>query len=166
MTALLSLGTNLGDRLAYLRAAVAELRTTVPHTAFAVAPVYETAPVDVPDEYKALNYLNTAVAIETNLPPEELSRIIHLTEDKLGRVRTGYHSPRTVDIDLIACGEAVRNSPELTLPHPRATQRRFVLQPLSDLCPDFILPGHSKNIAELLALLPENQEIRRISDTL
>lgn len=161
MTVLLSLGTNLGDRPAYLNAAVAELRTAVLHSAFTVAPVYETAPVDVPDEYKALSYLNTAVVIETDLSPENLSDIVHAIEDRLGRVRTGYHSPRTVDIDLIACGDEIRNTPELTLPHPRASERRFVLQPLADICPDFILPGQSRTIAELLALLPPGQECLR-----
>ncbi len=154
MTALLSLGSNLGDRLANLRAALAALEAEIPHTAFETAPVYETEPVDVPEEWAGQTYYNTAAALETDLTPDELSVAVHAIEDKLGRKRIGYHAPRTIDIDIVAFGDARSSRPDLKLPHPEAASRRFVLQPLADIVPDFILPGQTRTIAELLSTLP------------
>ena len=162
MTALLSLGSNLGDRLGNLRAALAALETDLPHTTFVVAPVYETEPVDVPEEWAGQNYYNTAVALETDLAPDELSVAVHAIEDKLGRKRIGYHAPRTIDIDIVAFGDVRSSRPDLRLPHPEAAARRFVLRPLADICPDFILPGQSRTIAELLASLPPGQDVRPV----
>ena len=159
MTALLSLGSNLGDRLANLRAAFAALETDIPHTSFVTAPVYETEPVDVPEEWAGQNYYNTAVALETDLTPDELSVAVHAIEDKLGRKRIGYHAPRTIDIDIVAFGDARSSRPDLKLPHPEAASRRFVLQPLADIVPDFMLPGQTRTIAELLAVLPRNEKV-------
>ena len=159
MTALLSLGSNLGDRLANLRAAFAALEAEIPHTSFVTAPVYETEPVDVPEKWAGQSYYNTAVALETDLTPDELSVAVHAIEDKLGRKRIGYHAPRTIDIDIVAFGDARSSRPDLKLPHPEAASRRFVLQPLADIVPDFILPGQTRTIAELLATLPENEKV-------
>ena len=154
MTALLSLGSNLGDRLANLRAAFAALEADIPHTSFVTAPVYETEPVDVPEEWAGQTYYNTAVVLETDLTPDELSVAVHAIEDKLGRKRTGYHAPRTIDIDIVAFGDARSSRPDLKLPHPEAASRRFVLQPLADIVPDFTLPGQTHTIAALLNALP------------
>ncbi len=162
MTALLSLGSNLGDRLANLRAALAALEAEIPHTSFVTAPVYETEPVDVPEQWAEQNYLNTAVALETDLTPDALSTVVHAIEDKLGRRRIGYHAPRTIDIDIVAFGDAESSRPDLRLPHPEAASRRFVLQPLADICPDFVLPGQTRSIAALLANLPAEPKVRRI----
>lgn len=164
MTALLSLGSNLGDRLANLRAAFDALEAEVPHTAFVTAPVYETEPVDVPEEWAGLSYYNTAVAVETDLTPDELSVAVHAIEDRLGRQRIGYHAPRTIDIDIVAFGDARSSRTDLRLPHPEAASRRFVLQPLADICPDFVLPGQSQTIRKLLAALPPEGRIWRLSD--
>ncbi len=161
MTALLSLGSNLGDRLANLRAAFAVLEAEIPHTTFVTAPVYETEPVDVPEKWKGQSYLNTAARIDTDLSPDELSVTVHAIEDKLGRKRIGYHAPRTIDIDIVAFGDARSSRPDLKLPHPEAASRRFVLQPLADIVPDFILPGQTRTIAELLAALPPEGRISR-----
>ncbi len=162
MTALLSLGSNLGDRLANLRAALATLEAGIPHTSFAVAPIYETEPVDVPEQWAEQSYCNTAVALETDLAPDVLSATVHAIEEKLGRRRMGYHAPRTIDIDIVAFGDARSSRPDLRLPHPEAASRRFVLQPLADICPDFVLPGQTRTIAALLADLPAVPEVRRI----
>ena len=162
MTALLSLGSNLGDRLGNLRAALAALEAELPHSAFDAAPVYETEPVDVPEEWASQSYLNTAARIETDLSPDELSKSVHAIEDRLGRKRTGFHAPRTIDIDIVAFGDARSSRPDLKLPHPEAASRRFVLQPLADICPDFILPGQALTIAELLASLPPGQDVRPV----
>lgn len=163
MTALLSLGSNLGDRLANLQAAVRELYAAFAHGAFDVAPIYETEPVDVPDEYKSQTYYNTAVAVETELSPDELSVIVHAIEAKLGRRREGYHAPRTIDIDIVAFGDARSARSDLRLPHPEAASRRFVLQPLADIRPDFVLPGQGKCISELLAALPAVPAVAKVS---
>lgn len=163
MTALLSVGSNLGDRLANLRAAFAALEAEIPHTAFREAPVYETEPVDVPEEWAGQNYYNTAACIETDMSPDELSVTVHAIEDKLGRKRIGYHAPRTIDIDIVAFGDARSSRPDLKLPHPEAASRRFVLQPLADIVPEFILPGQTRTIAELLAALPPEGRIWRLA---
>ena len=163
MTALLSLGSNLGDRLANLRAAFAVLEAEIPHTTFVTAPVYETEPVDVPEKWKGQSYLNTAARIDTDLSPDELSVTVHAIEDKLGRKRIGYHAPRTIDIDIVAFGDARSSRPDLKLPHPEAASRRFVLQPLADIVPEFILPGQTRTIAELLAALPPEGRIWRLA---
>ena len=165
MTALLSLGSTLGDRLANLRAALAALEAGIPHVSFAAAPVYETEPVDVPPQWSGQSYLNTAAALETDLSPDALSAIVHGIEDKLGRRRIGYHAPRTIDIDSVAFGDARSTRPDLRLPHPEAASRRFVLQPLADIVPDFILPGQTRTIAELLATLPPEPRVRRLEAT-
>ncbi len=162
MTALLSLGSNLGDRLANIRAAIAELEAAIPHSSFDAAPAYETEPVDVPEEWAAQSYINTAVAVDTDMTPDALSETVHAIEDRLGRKRTGYHAPRTIDIDIVAFGDARSSRPDLRLPHPEAASRRFVLQPLADIRPDFILPGQTRTIAELLAALPERPAARRM----
>ena len=162
MTALLSLGSNLGDRLAHLRAALAALEADIPHTAFSVAPVYETEPVDVPAQWAGQSYYNTAAALETDLDPDVLSTAVHAIEDRLGRRRIGYHAPRTIDIDIVAFGDARSSRPDLRLPHPEAASRRFVLQPLADIRPNFVLPGQTRTIAELLAALPPELTVRRL----
>ena len=90
------------------------------------------------------------------MPPEEILRCCREIEEALGRVRSGiYGEARTCDIDLIYSGDLQVNSPRLTLPHPRATQRRFVLQPLCDIDPELVLPGQPSTVQELLARLPE-----------
>lgn len=162
MIALLSLGSNLGDRLANIKAALEELSVSIPHSAFKSAPIYETDPVDVPDEFKEQTYYNTAALLETEISPDELSVTVHAVEDRLGRKRTGYHAPRTIDIDIVAFGDARSSRADLRLPHPEAASRRFVLQPLTDICPDFVLPGQTKSIAELLKTLPELPAVTKI----
>ena len=162
MMALLSLGSNLGDRLANLRAALAALEAEIPHSAFMAAPVYETEPVDVPEEWAGRNYYNTAACIETDMSPDALSVAVHAIEDSLGRKRQGRHAPRTIDIDIVAFGDALSSRPDLKLPHPEAASRRFVLQPLADIVPGFMLPGQSRTISELLAALPPEGRVWRL----
>ena len=95
--------------------------------------VIETEPVGVPDEFAAMTFLNQVAIFETNLSPFDFSRRMHAIEDALGRVRTVRNGPRTIDIDLIDFGGLVIDTPELTLPHPRAAERDFVLRPLAEL---------------------------------
>ena len=118
--------------------------------------------MDVPPQWSGQSYLNTAAALETDLSPDALSATVHAIEDRLGRRRFGYHAPRTIDIDIVAFGDARSTRPDLRLPHPEAASRRFVLQPLADICPDFILPGQTHTIAALLAALPPEPKVRRL----
>ena len=130
---LVSLGSNIEPRADYLRRAVDAL-SALPETRFVKASsVIETEPVDVPSEFAALKFLNQVAVFETTLDPFDFSRRMHAIEEDLGRVRTVRNGPRTIDIDLIDFGGQVINTPELTLPHPRAHLRDFVQTPLREL---------------------------------
>ena len=131
--AAVSLGSNLGSREANLRRALAAL-SRLPRTRLLDASeVAETEPVGVPREFSSMKFLNQAAVFETELLPQEFSRAMHAIEDRMGRVRTVRNGPRTIDIDLIDFGGLRMRTRELTLPHPRAAKRDFVLRPLREL---------------------------------
>ncbi|MCX6966394.1 MAG: 2-amino-4-hydroxy-6-hydroxymethyldihydropteridine diphosphokinase [Verrucomicrobia bacterium] len=150
----IALGSNLGDRLAQLRAgqaAVAELHTG--SQAPLVSPIYETEPVDCAPGTEP--YLNAVMEIEFDGEPTALFHALQQIERAQGRPADhGHNAPRTLDLDLLYAGDCTLQSDELTLPHPRLTARRFVLQPLADIRPEWILPGSEKTVAQLLAGLP------------
>ena len=130
---IVSLGSNLEPREEFLSRAI-EALGRLPKTRFVRASsVIETEPVDVPDEFAAMKFLNQVAVFETSLDPLEFSRQMHEIETALGRVRTVRNGPRTIDIDLIDFGGMTMSTPELTLPHPRAFQRDFVLKPMFEL---------------------------------
>lgn len=131
--AIVSLGSNIEPRAGYLQRAIDALSALPGTRLIKASSVLETEPVDVPDEFAALKFLNQVAIFETNLNPFEFSRRMHAIEDELGRIRTVRNGPRTIDIDLIDFGGLVINTPELTLPHPRAAEREFVRKPLSEL---------------------------------
>ena len=131
--AAVSLGSNLGNRAANLRRALAALAKLPRTRLLDASAVIETDPVDVPREFAALRFLNQAAVFETELEPLEFSRAMHAVEDRLGRVRTVRNGPRTIDIDLILFGDVRMHTRELTLPHPRASRRAFVTEPLREL---------------------------------
>lgn len=133
MRAVVSLGSNVGPREANLAKALDALAAFPGTRLVAASRVRETEPVDVPPEFAHLTFLNQAAVFETDLAPEEFATRMHAVEDALGRVRTVRNSPRTIDIDLVDFGGLVRNTPELTLPHPRARERAFVMEPLAEL---------------------------------
>ena len=144
--AVLALGSNLGDRRQNLQGAVDGL-SAAPGLGFrAVSPVYETRPVGGPSQP---DYLNAVIAVETTLPARAILDRAHRVEDALGRVREVRWGPRTLDVDLIVVGDEISDSPELTLPHPRAHERAFVLAPWRDIEPDAEIPGRGR-IADLL----------------
>ena len=133
MRAIVSLGSNIEPRADYLKRALDAL-SALPETRLERASsVIETEPVDVPSEFSALKFLNQVALFETTLDPFDFSRRMHEIEDDLGRVRTVRNGPRTIDIDLIDFGGQVIDTPELTLPHPRAHLRDFVQTPLREL---------------------------------
>ena len=127
--AVLSLGSNLEPRRECLAKALAAVMAFPETRLVAASEVEETEPVDVPDEFRELKFLNQVAMIETSLEPLEFSRLMHRVEDDLGRVRTVKNGPRTVDVDLIDFGGLEMETPELTLPHPRANERAFVTNP-------------------------------------
>lgn len=141
--AVLSLGANLGDRLAYLQSAVDALGSH--GRVVAVSPVYETAPVGGPVQP---DYLNAVVLLDTEDAPLALLRRCHDVEHLAGRVRGERWGPRVLDVDVVAYEAVVSDDPTITLPHPRAAGRAFVLRPWLDVDPDARLGGVA--VADLL----------------
>jgi 2-amino-4-hydroxy-6-hydroxymethyldihydropteridine diphosphokinase len=132
--AFLGLGSNLGDRRAYLREAVERL----PDVA-AVSPLYETDPVGGPPGQGA--YLNGVVELSTARTPRELLSIAQAAEAAAARIRVERWGPRTLDVDVLLVGDETVDEPDLIVPHPRMWSRGFVLVPLGDLAPELVL-GH------------------------
>ena len=145
----IALGSNLGDRLDYLQSGLDGLFDTPRLVFLAVSPVYETTPVGGPEQP---DYLNAVAIGETTLPAQAVLERCHSLEDAFGRVRGERWGPRTLDLDLIVYGDEVSDSPGLTLPHPRAHERAFVLAPWHDADPDAELPGQGR-VADLLKAL-------------
>jgi len=145
--AFLSLGSNLGDRLAYLRSAVEALGRGPRMKLVATSKVYETAPVEVEDEQP--DYLNCVVELECGVPAIELLRYSQGVEGALERERKGEKAPRTIDIDVLLFGDGVIEEPALGVPH-RGVTRAFNLKGLADLHPDLHIPGRGR-VGELLA---------------
>ena len=131
--AIVSLGSNIEPRREYLARAVAALSEMPQTRLVAASSIHETDGVDVPAEYADMKFLNQAAVFETRLGPLEFSRKMHQIEYELGRVRSVRNGPRTIDIDLITFGDVTMDTPELTLPHPRAAERDFVTVPLGEL---------------------------------
>jgi 2-amino-4-hydroxy-6-hydroxymethyldihydropteridine diphosphokinase len=130
--AYLGIGSNLGDRLAHLQAAVDGLAAAHEIMVVAVSPVYETAPVGGLDQG---DYLNAVVAVDTELTPRQLMEVGQSLEADEHRVRLERWGPRTLDVDVLLVGTEEVHEPDLEVPHPRMTQRAFVLAPLADLDP-------------------------------
>ena len=153
----IALGSNLGDRMALLREAIAMLRqTSIIGEAFLEAPVYRTDPLDCPPG--SPEFFNTVVEIAWAGTPLELLEKTREIERRLGRTReAGRNAPRTIDLDLLYCGDLVAADDDLTLPHPRIAERRFVLQPLADIRPELVLPGHDGSVRDLLEKLASGE---------
>jgi 2-amino-4-hydroxy-6-hydroxymethyldihydropteridine diphosphokinase len=132
--AFIGLGSNLGDRLAALRQAVAQLEAGGDVTA--VSPLYETEPVGGPEDQGA--FLNLVVELATSDSPRQLLIRCQALEEAAHRVRTVRFGPRTLDADVLLVGDLVVDEPDLVVPHPRMWERRFVLAPLADLAPDLV----------------------------
>lgn len=158
-TAVLALGGNLGNRLETLQGAVDALEDTPGVRVKAVSPVYETEPWGVPPGSQP-SYFNAVVVIRTTLPPPALLERGHAIEEAYLRVRAERWGARTIDVDIVAYQGEVRDDPDLTLPHPRAHERAFVLVPWYDVDPAAVLPGRGP-IADLLASVRAQGVTRR-----
>lgn len=163
MKAGIALGSNIEPRLLNLRAALQRISEF--HTgpeAILESKVYETSPVDCTPDSAA--FLNAVVEISTDLEPEEIHRALQKIEQELGRPTLHErNSPRTIDLDLLYCDTHVVNTAVLTLPHPRMAERKFVLQPLSDIRPALFIPNLSNNISNVLKGL-NSEEILTVFD--
>jgi 2-amino-4-hydroxy-6-hydroxymethyldihydropteridine diphosphokinase len=159
-----ALGSNLGDRLANLRAARAAILALGGVAApILTSPVYETEPVDC--EPGAGQFLNAVVEFDYQGDPTELMESLVRIEEMLGRKRDhARNMSRKIDLDLLYCGSLEIDNRSLHLPHPRLDRRRFVLQPLVDVRPDLVLPGQTKTIAELLAQSDDSGKVLRLGE--
>ncbi|WP_298832880.1 2-amino-4-hydroxy-6-hydroxymethyldihydropteridine diphosphokinase [uncultured Piscinibacter sp.] len=144
--AYVGLGANLGDARAALEAAFDALAALPRTQLLRRSSFYRSAPVDS----SGPDYLNAVAELRTSLAPLDLLRQLQAIEGAHGRERPYRNAPRTLDLDLLLHGDLVLDSPELTLPHPRADRRAFVLRPLAELAPDRVIPGRGA-VASLLA---------------
>jgi len=160
--AFVALGSNLGDSQKIILDAMTRLQI------FSDEPIlksslWETSPVDCPAD--SPKFVNAVVGLvpKKNETPESLLEKLRGLEKEFGRSQKKIlNEPRPLDLDLIAFGNEIRNSPELILPHPRAHERRFVLQPLNEIAPELVLPGQSKTISQLLAGLQNHEIVTRL----
>jgi len=160
---IIALGSNLGDPIALLRKAIARLES-IPASRFTKSSLWQSTPVDCPPGSPP--FVNAAVAFEPapDETPESLLAKLQTLEREFGRrPKQIVNEPRPLDLDLIAFGSEIRSTPELTLPHPRAHLRRFVLEPLNEIAPNLVLPGQTKPVHQLLAELQSDEVLRRIS---
>jgi 2-amino-4-hydroxy-6-hydroxymethyldihydropteridine diphosphokinase len=148
MKAVIALGANIGDPKAQMDLAVAMLREAT--EVISVSEYFSTKPIS---DIEQPDYLNAVCIVESELPAMDLLSLLHGIEKALGRQRLEKWGPRTIDLDLIQYGSLLSSADELKLPHPRAHERRFVLEPWISIDPEAILLTHGK-ISELLVQLP------------
>ena len=158
----LSLGTNLGDRLGQMADAVTRLGAAEGMRVVARSHIYETEPVDVKAIYRDMAYLNAVVLVEWQGDLADLSTVVHGVEAAMGRVRSSdRNAPRPIDIDILYADAVMLDDDDLTLPHPRWSERRFVVQPLADVRPALCIPGQDRTVAAILEALPKAPTVHR-----
>jgi len=153
----LSLGSNVGDREANLRAAIAALAGTGVRVT-RVSSFYETEPVDFLEQPW---FLNCVVEGETELEPLALLRALREIESRMGNKKLIAKGPRLIDMDILLYGQETIDTPELQVPHPRMTERRFVLVPLAEIAPELRHPSWSGTLTHLLACTTDRSEVQR-----
>lgn len=153
----LSLGSNVGNRDSNLREAIQRIEGLGRVTE--VSSFYETEPVEFTEQPW---FVNCAVALETTQPAAELMRGLLAIEREMGRQRLQKKGPRIIDIDILLFGDAIVNTPDLTIPHPAMADRRFVLEPLAEIAQQARHPVLKRTIGELLRDLPAGQTVRRV----
>jgi len=156
-TVYLSLGSNLGDRQANLREAIARVAELGDVTS--VSSCYETEPVDFVAQPW---FLNCAVALSTDKMPRQFLGALQKIEQEMGRKRTQPKGPRVIDLDILLFGSAVVDTPQLTIPHAAMHERRFVLEPLAEIAPEVRHPVFKRTVRELRDALPPGQQVRKL----
>ncbi len=146
------MGSNLGDSLGYLEKSLEQLQQTPQIQVISHSKWYKTKAVGPPQP----DYLNGCAILQVQLTPHELLKRLLEIEQQFGRSRDEYWGPRTLDLDLLLYGNIILNSSTLQIPHPRLSQRAFVLVPLAEIVPDWIEPISGKTIKELLDSLNNN----------
>lgn len=156
----LSLGSNLGDREANLKDAIVRLGSV--GRAVAISSFYETEPVQFAQQPW---FLNCAVALETEKMPKQFLSAILSIEQEMGRKRQAskLKGPRTIDIDILLFGSSIVDTQTLTIPHPRMHERRFVLEPLAEIAPEYRHPVFKRTIRELRDAMPPGPAVRRLT---
>jgi len=160
--AIVALGSNLGDSRQIILDAMARLQNLSDEPVLKSS-LWQTSPVNCPPN--APPFVNAVVGLNPleKETPESLLKKLRELEKEFGRApKTVLNEPRPLDLDLIVFGNQTRNSPELILPHPRAHERRFVLQPLSEIAPDLILLGQGKTVLQLVTGLPDGETVTRL----
>jgi 2-amino-4-hydroxy-6-hydroxymethyldihydropteridine diphosphokinase len=160
--AFIGLGSNLGDSVQLIRRAIQRLQQ-LSGAPLLISSLWQTAPVDCPPG--SSKFVNAVVGLvpKRRETPDSLLGQLKEIEKEFGRQpRKVLNEPRPLDLDLIVFGNEPRATRELALPHPRAHLRRFVLQPLSEIAPDLVLPGQTKTVAQLLHELPPDRTIRKL----
>lgn len=159
-TIFLGLGSNLGDKAGYLRAGLQKISEKVGRLK-KTSGIYETEPWGVDGQD---SYYNLVAEVETPLPPLQLMQVIRQIEQDCGRERKERWGSRTLDIDLLFFEDYYFTTPELTVPHPRLTERNFVLYPMTEIAPDFVHPVKRLTLAELKDRSPDTGWINRNVD--
>ena len=154
--AFIGLGANLGDARGTLAQAAKAIAAIPGTTLVAQSATYRSAPVDA----QGPDFLNAVLEIRTTLEPQTLLQALQAIEQAHGRLRPYRNAPRTLDLDLLLYGERVLHTPALTVPHPRAHQRAFVLQPLAEIDTGLVIPGHGPVIGLLAAVA--DQPVRKL----
>ncbi len=155
----LSIGSNLGDRTGYIKEALGLLSAEENIRLTRVSSFYETEPVGFTDQGK---FINAAFSLETTYAPHALLQVLQGIEDRLDRKRTRRWGPRTVDLDILFYGDVVLGDPELTIPHPRLTERAFVLFPLAEIAPALVHPLTGKTVLQHLEALKDKAGIEKL----
>ena len=157
----LCLGANLGDRLIQLQTAKKLIVASRGVSFVAQSPVYETEPVDVPAKDAGLLFLNAVLIVKASLQAQELLLLCKRIEHEMGRLPDACrkNAPRPIDIDIIYAGNLRVESAGITVPHPRWFERRFVVQPLSDVRPDLVIPGQTLTVKAILRNLPDGHRV-------
>ena len=157
----LSIGSNVGDSLRNVSQAVERIGLARGIKFLAQGGVYETEPQNVKEQKW---FVNTAVAVDTDLPPRVLLEKTCAIENAMGRERNERWGPRVIDIDIVFYGDVKLETPSLTIPHPSTEKRRFVLQPIADIDPDVMHPILGKSVSSLLAkIIEEGQGMRMVA---
>lgn len=161
-TVFIAFGSNQGDRQDFCDRAVALMRLLPHSTLTGVSSYYETEPIDMAPGHDDTWFYNGVIRLETQLQPERLLAICRETERGLGRDPEARHASRPIDLDLLFYGQRIIETPQLTIPHPRLHQRRFVLAPMAELDPDWIYPQYEQTMQALLDRLTDAHHVRKL----
>ena len=155
----IGLGSNVGDRLSYLKEAVLEIKSNACH--FLISSIYESVPVGF--KFQPL-FLNAVCKVATDKTPDQMLSFLQTLEDKLGRTRSFANAPRKIDLDILMWDDQVIKTPDLEVPHPRMIRRGFVMLPIVELAPSMIHPVEGLTMTQLLCKLQPSDLPRLVSD--